>query len=218
MRRTFFFTCFLLTALDAEFPAVLQAMPLNWISTSIDHQTQNVLFTLQFSAVPNLHVGDQFNRQQDSFQIYIFDRPRQDIVHQPQPDGGAILRSVVRGEEIHLGGGLPIRDALPIVFDPISGGWGSTVTTVPFVQLGQTLSFSTSLSTLRLKANSAFGFGFETFHFGAWEGPELSNFRCVSGKVCSVPIPDMLWPTLAGMFGIAVFAERKGRAQMKLRG
>src|SRR5688572_22854957 len=171
MRRNLLFRGFLLGVLLLAFPRILPAMPLNWLSTSVDQTTQNVLFSLQFSGVPQLHTASQFGQQQDSFQLYILDRPYDNILSQPQPDGGARLRSVVRGGEIHLGGGLPIRNALPVASDNnlVSGGWGSIVATVPFVQSGNTMSFIASLSTLRITGDLPFGLGFETFHFGATE-------------------------------------------------
>jgi len=183
-------------------PKVLHAIPLSWITTSVDEQTQNVLFTLQFRGVPDFFAVDAFDRQQDSFQLYILDQPHNDLFRQPQPDGGAILRSVVRGSEINFSSGLPIRDALPIVFDPTSGGWGSTVEIIPFVQSGENVSFIASFSTLRLTGNPPFGLGFETFHFGATEN---FNYQCASGTVCfPVPEPDMLSLTLVGIVCIAL--------------
>src|SRR5688572_17031665 len=69
-RNLLLLQCLLVLLLVAS-PMILQAIPLNSISTSIDQQTQSVLFTLQFSAVPDFFAVDAFDRQQDSFQIYI---------------------------------------------------------------------------------------------------------------------------------------------------
>src|SRR5215216_505581 len=100
MRRILSFMGSLIIALPLVFPGSVQAIPLDSLSTSVDQVTHNVLFTLQFNGVPTFQVADQFNRQQDSFQIYILNRRLDDIFRsQPQPDGGATLRSVVRGEE-----------------------------------------------------------------------------------------------------------------------
>ena len=44
-------------------------MTLVRISTSVDPNTQNVLFTLQFSHVPNFYVVDASNRQQARFKF-----------------------------------------------------------------------------------------------------------------------------------------------------
>ena len=156
-------------------------MTLGWISTSVDQHSQNVLFTLRFSDVPNFYVVDASNRQQDSFQIYIFDAPRQDDAGLA---GGYVnVRSITRGEEIHYGG-LPIRNVFPApgsTADPRSGGWGSVRATVPFVQDGKTLFYLVSLTILGVPGNSNFGFGFETYRFGASDG---FQGRCASNSIC----------------------------------
>src|SRR5688572_3504127 len=153
-------------------------MTLVWISTSVDPSTQSVLFTLHFSDVPNFYVVDSANRQQDSFQLYVFDAPRQD--DQGLAGGYVNVRSITRGEEIHYGGGLPIRNVVPVpgmTADPTSGGWGSVRATVPFVQSGKTVFYIASLAVLGVDGNTNFGFGFETNHFGATEG---FHGRCAS--------------------------------------
>jgi len=160
-------------------------MTLVWISTSVDQNSENVLFTLQFSDVPNFYVVDPSNRQQDSFQLYVFDAPRQD--DEGLGGGYVNVRSITRGEEIHYGGGLPIRNVFPApgtTADPMSGGWGSVRATVPFVQSGKTVFYLASLAALGVAGNNNFGFGFETYHFGATEG---FHGQCASNSACRRP-------------------------------
>ena len=157
-------------------------MSLIRISTSVDQHSQNVLFTLQFSDVPNFYVVDASNRQQDSFQLYIFDAPRQD--HDGLAGGYVNVRSITRGEEIQYGGGLPIRNVFPdpgSTADTTSGGWGSVRATVPFVQNGKTLFYIASLAVLAVPGNANFGFGFEAYNFGASEG---FTGTCASNTIC----------------------------------
>jgi len=157
-------------------------MTLVWISTSVDQNSESVLFTLQFSHVPNFYVVDASNRQQDSFQIYIFDSPRRDDAGLA---GGYVnVKGIIRGEEIHNSAGLPIRSVFPdpgATADTTSGGWGSVRTTLPFVQSGKTVFYIASLTALGVAGNKVFGFGFETYHYGATEG---FNGRCASDSVC----------------------------------
>jgi hypothetical protein len=40
------------------------------------------------------------------------------------------------------------------------------------------------------------------------------TFACSTGTGCSVPAPSMLWPTLAGLLGIAIVGERARRRQV----
>jgi hypothetical protein len=157
-------------------------MTLVFISTSVDPSTQNVLFTLQFSDVPNFYAVNASNQQQDSFQLYVFDAPRQD--DEGLAGGYVNVKSITRGEEIHYGGGLRIRNVFPdpgTSADPTSGGWGSVRATVPFVQSGKTVFYIVNLGVLGVAGNSNFGFGFETYHFGATEG---FNGRCASNTIC----------------------------------
>jgi hypothetical protein len=81
-------------------------MILLWCSTSVDQNSQNVLFTLQFRDAPQFYEVDASNRQQDSYQVYIFDAPQQDDAGL---QGGYVkVKGIIRGEEIHYGADLPI--------------------------------------------------------------------------------------------------------------
>ena len=94
-------------------------------STSYDHSTSTITWTIKFTAKPDFATADEFNRQHDSFQIIV-------------PD-----EEVVRGEEIHCVGDIPIRRVSPSVDEPCSGGWGRVVTEVPYTLHGKTLTFQT---------------------------------------------------------------------------
>jgi hypothetical protein len=199
------------------------AVPIDFVSTLVDPSTQTVQVTVQFRETPNFFVVDQFGRQQDSFQFFGFDEPRADDLGL---QGGYVnVTSITRGEEIHFGEGLLMREPLtdtlpadPTAFTTRSGGWGGTIETVPFVQDGQTLTYTASLLGLGdTNGNGHFGFGVETYRFGATtlELDDRGNGftqvffgQCASDTVCriptqSVPEPDTLWLTVIGMIGLA---------------
>jgi hypothetical protein len=157
-------------------------MILLWCSTSVDHNSQNVLFTLQFRGAPNFYNVDASDRQEDSFQLYIFAAPQPDDAG--LQGGYANVKGIIRGEEIHHGAGLPIRNVFQepgSTADPANGGWGSIRTTLPFVQNGKTVFYIASLAALGVDGNNVFGFGFETYHYGATQG---FIGRCASNSIC----------------------------------
>lgn len=191
------------------------AVPIDWIDSTVNQQAQTVSFTIRFAAKPDFYTVDAFNRQADSFQLFSFDTPMKD---ESGLAGGCILcTSITRGEEIHYGDGIPVRAVFDTtgIFDPRSGGWGSILEIDPFVQHGETISFTESLQAIGHTGSSPFGYGFLTTEFGA-SSPIAYPFwgRCASDSRCAVPIPDMVWPTVAGMIGLACLVawRRKRKA------
>ena len=99
--------------------AAKQPFAIDSYSTSYDHSTSTITWTIRFTAKPDFQTADEFNRQANSFQILV-------------PD-----EEVVRGEEIHCVGDIPIRRVSPAVDEPCSGGWGRVVTEVPYTAARQ---------------------------------------------------------------------------------
>jgi len=208
MLRNCLFTGFIIGLLLLAQPSVGQAMPIDFILSTMNRTAQTAQFTIQFTGIPNFFAVDQFGRQQDSFQLVRYDAPRQDDL------GGGIIgettfgRAVIRGEEIHWGDGLLIRNGLldgPGIPGARTGGWGIVRETVPFVQVGQTVSLTASLHGLNVPTGPGpFGYGDMSLTFGD-SSPFGFCERCTSGLRCdlSVPVPGMLWPTLLLMVGLA---------------
>jgi len=79
--------------------------------------------------MPDFWTVDSFGRQADEFQFYIaYD------YNEPNPGQTPVVDRLIRGGEIYLGNGIPIRegDKDGESLDPTSGGWGNVVGFVPF--------------------------------------------------------------------------------------
>src|SRR4028119_1995930 len=121
----------LLFGLTSGLPAEAALLVLSQ-SAEVNLASNSVLFQIEFNRVPDFFTTDEYDRQADSFQYFM------------DADGGfpifrgtdiyySNLESIIRGEEIHLGGDVRIRNALPP--DPdmsSSGGWGSIRGSVPY--------------------------------------------------------------------------------------
>jgi hypothetical protein len=119
---------------------------------------RKVLFTVEFSRIPNFTSIDDFGRQANSFQYYILGEGKQRY--------SELYDSIIRGEEIHITQtNIRIRNAYPPVSDPAAGGWGSIRATVPFTLSGNILTFSAPLSTI--SDHSSFSYELGSFAFGA---------------------------------------------------
>jgi hypothetical protein len=185
-------------------PASAGAVSITSIQTATN--VDAISFTVAFSGAPDFFTIDQFNRQFDSFQIYLFDL-RQD------PRDGLIernVKSVVRGSEIHLGNGLPIRNvgSSEVNFgeghsDYPHNGWGSIRETVQFRLTDRAMTYTASLSTLNV--GNAFGYAFESYRSGS---TTANRYDCSSDGPCSVPVPAMLWPTALMLMGLFAVRQR----------
>ena len=126
--------------------AAKQPFAIDSYSTSYDHSTSTITWTIRFTAKPDFQTADEFNRQANSFQILV-------------PD-----EEVVRGEEIHCVGDIPIRRVSPAVDEPCSGGWGRVVIEVPYTLHGKTLTFVTYNLSFH---QSQFDYIIESYVYGA---------------------------------------------------
>lgn len=123
--------------------------------------TGDVTFTVQFTQAPDFTTTDEFGRQADSFQYYVFGDP--DAVYPGNYD------SLVRGEELHFSGqSLRIRNSVPPDPDPEADGWGSIRGVVPYTLDGDVLTFSAPLSLLSDHSRDGhFTYLLDTYTFGS---------------------------------------------------
>lgn len=199
-----------------------KAVPIDYIDSVVDRIAQTVNWTVQFMSAPSFTTLDQYNRQQDSFQIMAWDDPRRDNLGASLFGEANVGRSVIRGEELHYGNGLPIRDMPNLVaayaFDEGSGGWGS-IREISFVTLeGQTLRFMTTLAGLGVQTERPFGFGYMALTYGDSRDTHTQDGfwgYCTSGQRCdlTVPLPSTFWAMLFGLIGLGgLMAWRRSRA------
>jgi hypothetical protein len=192
MRTTLILVC---AVLLHTWPAM--AASITFVDTRLDGSQVN--FAIHFDTAPNLFTVDEFVRQQDALQVYIFNEPYPWLTPTfREPD----LISIARGGEIYLGNGIPIRGPGP---SDNNGGWGETRGTVPVTLNGSVLTYTTSLETLNVR--QGFGYAWESFHFGV---TNAGRYDCIGGQGCpSVPLPSMLWPTLVGFISLALIRARR---------
>ena len=148
-------------ALVLLLPVSGRAASFAWNSYSIDPFSSpgNVRFQIEFNAVPNFSLADQFGRMANAFQFTIYDSlvaPRQ-------------VESVVRGAELFDSGDrLRVRDGSGKGQDsPHWGGWGAAIGAVPYQLSGPQLSFQIPLSMLAPSSpNGIFLYQFATYEYG----------------------------------------------------
>lgn len=166
------------------------AMPLDYMTTTMDQTAQTVAFTMHFTGVPDFHDTDQYGRQADSFELFLFQQPAPNFALNDTP------LSIVRGEELHWGGGLLIRNptlGADLLHDPHGGGYGSVRETDPITLAGTTLSWSSTVHGLGLASTAPFGYSFITAEFGGVSGVRGHPWLglCSSAGACR---PEMIAP------------------------
>jgi hypothetical protein len=195
----------LLFGLTSGLPAEAALMVLSQ-SAEVNLASNSVLFQIEFNRVPDFFTTDEYDRQADSFQYFI------------DADGGfpifrgtdiyySNLESIIRGEEIHLGGDVRIRNALPP--DPdmsSSGGWGSIRGSVPYTLSGNVLSL---LVPLELSGDTDGKFSYELMwlEYGALQG-------YIDAEI--VPEPATIFGSFMALGGLAAF-QRKNKQLKGLR-
>ena len=193
----------LLFGLTSGLPAEAALLVLSQ-SAEVNLASNSVLFQIEFNRVPDFFTTDEYDRQADSFQYFI------------EADGGfpifrgtdsyySDLESIIRGEEIHLGGDVRIRNALPP--DPdIPGGWGSIRGSVPYTLSGNVLSLLVPLQLIG-DSDGKFSYRLEWYEYGG-EGGYIDAE--------AVPEPATIFGSFMALGGLAAF-QRKNK-QLKWLG
>lgn len=168
-------------------------------SARVDRGRGQVAFTLRLDAAPDFYTLDEFGRVADSFQYEIDgDGPTGDDPEFPVGD----VEAVIRGDEIHVADALRVRSFGPDVEpdpDPIAGGWGPVVATVPFNLDGSVIDFEVPLDALGgAAADGVFSYRVFTTDFGL----TTSKVEATVG-VNVIPLPPGAWGALATGVGFA---------------
>jgi hypothetical protein len=120
-------------------------------------------FRVTFDSTPDFFSVDAFGWQATSFQFFINPNPS------PTPfDVGTLWRNattIIRPEEIHVFGDIPIRDRAPTSSDTSSGGWGPIRGSVPFSISGASVIFSVPMDLLGVTGD--FSYLLEGYDYGA---------------------------------------------------
>jgi hypothetical protein len=124
------------SAVKADFTLVSQNLTINQHDRVAD-------FSLTFNQPPDFTTVDAYGRPADSFQYEIDG----DFQTGSSDNFTSDLTAIVRGDEIHLGNTIRIREPSGDG-GPDSGGWGPVVAAVPFRLIGDDLSFSVPTSDL----------------------------------------------------------------------
>ncbi len=207
----------------AQPAAAADFYPLSW-SIGSDAQQKIFDFNITFNRQPDFYSVDNTFRQFDAFQFYIdatkltgaFDGASCDVACQSR-------KSVVRGSEIYLGNGLPIRryDATYVsVPGDTSGGWGPVADLVPITLNGSSLSFSVSWAALA-DTDGILEYEFETFYEGrttfasGFQRPLVSgkSYTYAPGEMSGVPESSTWLMMIAGV-GFAGAALRRRRRHL----
>jgi hypothetical protein len=133
-----------------------------------DPSSQTVYFSFTLNGAPDLLSTDSFGRAKDEFQYYV-----NWTLHPSDPNYPEIYPDViVRGGEIALRGGIPIRDAgsggNP---EPGSGGWGPIRGIVPYQLAGNTVTFQVGYTMLG-DSDGVFSYGLGIYSYG-----DTTDFR-----------------------------------------
>jgi hypothetical protein len=171
--------------------SVAHAVTPHWVSTNVNAKTGTVTFSIMFDDVPNFTTVDAFGRQADSFQFYVDSQRKSllgDFYKAARGEADPIGKSIIRGESIHAGSGIPIVWVDPAGGPPESGGWGATHTTVPFSLHGKMLKLEVSIPDLE-DDDGVFWYYFETFEYGgtscsANSRPLFSDKRHFKAEIC----------------------------------
>ena len=169
-------------------------------SVAVNQAQKSATFEVQFSRVPDFSEQDNSARQADAFQ-YEIDGNWNGV--KTAPISFNDIDAVVRGAEIWEGNGLPIRsrDGNGGVF---AGGWGPVREFVPFTLSSDTLTFTTSLSTI---GNTNGHFRYRVF---ASSNGQLTNESV--GAV--IPLPPAIAGGMVLLGGIAVFRTLRARRRL----
>ncbi len=178
-------------AAKADFTLVSQNLTINRHDNIAD-------FSLTFNQAPDFGNLDSLGRPNNSFQ-YNFDGDFQPESTNPTHDWTAIIR----GDEIHFGDGIRIRQA-DGDGGSNSGGWGPVITSVPMHLIGNNVSFSVPTADLGYTGGS-YRYDVFSLHHGSQTGDQ---------NVTVVPLPSAFYSGLLGLTlvaGAGAYIRRSNR-------
>jgi hypothetical protein len=130
-------------------------------NVSIDINAGVVSFALTYDSAPDFFTVDSFGRQAESFQFYIGGSGS------GPPQFLAPLASVIRGEEIHTFGAIPVRSSNAPPEPPPGTGWGGIRAMLPYSLNNNVLTFVATLADLNEPDGYYPQITWEAYHFGA---------------------------------------------------
>ena len=152
----------------------------------------SITFRLVFNEIPDFTIVDAFGRQEFDFQYQT-------------PD------SVIRGTELHVSGDvLRIRaTSPPDESDPLAGGWGAVIDSVPWTLSGTTMTFSIPYQFLNA-SGPAFSYSVFPAQFGA--GDQYLTGMTVAGNPNTIPEASTWAMMLLGFAGLGFAGYTRHRA------
>lgn len=181
--------------------------PLRVVSRTVDvdKAAEVVRFEVVYDRAPDFQTVDAEGRPADSFQFHLDTATgNQGILGiSPYP-----WEAIVRGDEIHLKGDLPVRDHTKSPSsDPASGGWGPVVGSVAYSLSGERMTFDVPFSMLSTP-DGVLAHSLEVYRYGTL-AERLDSAPAVPGApapVHPVPVPDSGAVTTAALTEGAVMA------------
>lgn len=196
----------LLFGLTSGLPAEAALMVLSQ-SAEVNLASNSVLFQMEFNRTPDFFTSDEYDRQPDSFQYFIDADGGLPIFKNKVGEPYDInLESIIRGEEIHLKGDIPIRNVSPSDPDLNSGGWGSIRGSVPYALSGNVFSLLVPLQLIG-DSDGKFSYRLEWYEYGRMEGYIEAE---------TVPEPATIFGSFMALGGLAAF-QRKNKQLKGLR-
>lgn len=166
-------------------------------SVVVDTTNAQALFTIDFSESPDFFTVDSAGRQADSFQFFV------------DADGGlpvfrgspyfAEADTIIRGEEIHLTGNIPIRDTFG-EGGSNSGGWGPIRGSITYTLDQDVLTFSVPIGLLN-DADGLLSYNLETYEFGGLTDSEYDQLSTVTPSLVNFITGTNCKDTLIGTDG-----------------
>jgi hypothetical protein len=190
----------LLFGLTSGVPAEAALMVLSQ-SAEVNLDSNSVLFQIEFNRAPDFFTTDEYDRQADSFQYFIdADGLRNTGISY------STLEYLIRGEEIHLGGDVRIRNISPPDPDLSSGGWGSIRGSVPYTLSGNVFSLLVPLQLID-DSDGKFSYILMWTEYGGAGGFIYAE---------AVPEPATVFGSFMALGGLAAF-QRKNKQLKGLR-
>ena len=167
-------------------------------SVDVNAAAQTATFSLSFDHAPNFASLDAAGHPVDSFQVEV------DGTWRPGQQPLQELTAIIRGDEIHFDGTLPIRAASPPVADPHAGGWGAIVDSIPVKTSGKQVEFTAPLADLGATSGV---FAYRAFTMADGQ-------ITAAAEASTVPLPEALTAGACGLVLVgALVRPRRIRRQ-----